>query len=154
MSLPLAASLTALAAIFANRILAMGVGLWFGVPTGLLLGMLLGLDIVQIPMYYRIYEHGSTLLDRIPAFKKIIHRNQSESKLGKWAKPMGGIGVMLVAALPTMGGGMWTSTFLAYGLGLKRRAGYAWMIAGSLLSYLTLYWILDTLIRTIRYFMH
>jgi hypothetical protein len=61
---------------------------------------------------------------------------------------------MMVAALPTFGGGMWSATFLAYGLGLKRSSSYVWMILGSALSYATLYWVLDALIRTIHYFMH
>jgi uncharacterized membrane protein len=142
----------ALAAIVANRILAVGVGVWFQVPAVLLLGLLLLLDIVQIPVYYRIYERGSSLLDRFPTVRNWMTRDWSKARLGKWAMPLGGFGVMLVAAMPTFGGGMWSATFVAYGLGLRRRAGYAWMILGSLLSYLTLYWILDTLIRTIRYF--
>jgi hypothetical protein len=154
LSLPLATSLVALAAILTNRILAIGVGLWFQVPFLLLLGLLIFVDIVQIPLFYRIYEHGSSLLDGIPVVKKFANRDWSKSTLGKWAMPLGGFGVMMVAAMPTFGGGMWSATFLAYGLGLKRRAGYAWMILGSVLSYLTLYWILDTLIRTVRYFMH
>ena len=154
MSLPLATSLTALAAIFTNRILAVGIGLWFGVPAALLLGLLLLLDIAQIPFYYRMYEHGSSLLDKIPMLNGLARRDWSQSTLGKWAMPLGGVGVMLVAALPTFGGGIWSSTFLAYGLRLKRRAGYSWIILGSLLSYFTLYWILNTLILTIRYFLH
>jgi uncharacterized membrane protein len=154
LSLPLAASLSALTAVLTNRILAVGVGLWFQVPAGLLLGMLLVIDIVQIPFYYRLYEHGSSLLDGVPVLNKLSRRDWSESALGKWAMPLGGFGVMLVAALPTFGGGIWSSTFLAYGLGLKRRAGYAWIVLGSALSYLTLYWILDTLFRTVRYFWH
>ena len=154
MSLPLAASIVALVSILANRILAMGMGLWFHVPAALLVGMLLFLDIIQIPFFYQIYEHGSSLLDRVPAIKNWMNRDWSKSTLGKWAMPLGGFGVMLVAALPTFGGGMWSATFVAYGLGLRRRAGYAWMILGSALSYLTLYWVLDTLIRTIRYFTH
>jgi len=153
LSLPLAASLAALAAILTNRILAVGVGLWLQVPAFLLLGILLFIDIIQIPLYYRIYEHGSSLLDGVPFIKKWMNRDWSTSALGKRAKPLGGIGVMIVAALPTFGGGMWSATFLAYGLGLRRRAGYAWMILGSVLSYFTLYWILDTLIRTLRFFM-
>ncbi len=153
MSLPLATSLVALVSILTNRILAVGFGLWFQVPATLLLGLLLFLDIIQIPFYYRLYEHGSSLLDRMPAVKNVINRDWSKSALGKWAMPLGGMGVMLVAAMPTLGGGMWSATFLAYGLGLRRRAGYAWMILGSILSYFTLYWILDTLIRTLRYFM-
>ncbi len=132
----------------------MGVGLWFGIPAGMLLGMLLAIDIIQIPMYYQIYEHGSTLLESIPLIGSFMQRGKSDTKLSKWVKPLGGAGVMMVAALPTMGGGMWTATFLAHGLGLKRSTGYLWMILGSALSYLMLYWILDTLIRTIRYFIH
>ena len=152
MSLPAAASLAALAAILTNRVVAVAVGLWFRVPTALLLGILLMIDVVQIPFYYRVYEHGSSLLDGVPFLNTLSRRDWSSSALGKWAMPMGGVGVMLVAALPTFGGGIWSSAFLAYALGLKRRVGYAWIFLGSALSYLTLYWILDTLLRTARYF--
>src|SRR5437867_10941107 len=105
MSLPLASSVVALVSILTNRILAMGTGLWFHVPAALLLGMLLFLDIIQIPLYYRIYEHGSSLLDRAPVIRNWVNRDWSKSTLGKWAMPLGGFGVMLVAALPTVGGG-------------------------------------------------
>ena len=151
MSLPLATSCAALTSIFGNRIFAVGVGLWFKVPALLLLPVLLVIDYVQIPFYYRLYEQGSSLFDRYPSVQKWLNRDRSKSLLGKWAEPLGGVGVMLVAAMPTFGGGMWSATFLAYGLGLRRRAGYLWMILGSTLSYFTLYWILDTLMKTIRY---
>jgi uncharacterized membrane protein len=154
LSLPLAASTVVLVSILANRILAIVIGLWFQVPVTLLLGLLLLIDIIQIPFYYRLYEHGSSLLERVPAVNKFLRRDWSVSSLGQWAKPLGGFGVMMVAAMPTFGGGMWSATFIAYGLGLKRRAGYAWMILGSALSYFTLYWILDMLVRTCRYFIH
>ena len=131
----------------------MGIGLWFQVPAALLLGVLLFIDIIQIPFYYQLYEHGSTLLEKIPMIHKLLHKDWSKSALGRRATPLGGFGVLLVAALPTFGGGMWSATFLAYGLGLKRSASYSWMILGSALSYLTLYWILDGLIKTIHYFL-
>jgi hypothetical protein len=154
LSLPLAVSLVALTSILTNRILAVGIGLWFRVPAGLLLGMLITLDIIQIPFFYHLYEQGSSLLDGIPALRQFVKRDWSVTTLGKLAMPLGGLGVMLVAALPTFGGGVWSATFLAYGLRLDRRAGYAWMIFGSLVSYLTLFWVLDALIRTARYFIH
>lgn len=132
----------------------MGIGLWFGVPATLLLGLLLFLDVIQIPFYYRMYEHGSSLLDRVPVFQTLARRDWSKTTLGKWATPLGGFGVMLVSAMPTFGGGIWSAAFLAYGLGLNRRTGYAWIFLGSALSYVTLYWILDTLFRTLRYFIH
>jgi len=154
LSLPAAAALAALAAIVANRIVAVSIGLWFRVPPGFLLGILLFIDVMQIPFYLRLYEHGFALLDGVPFFKSLSRRDWSKSALGKWAMPLGGVGVMLVSALPTFGGGIWSSAFLAHGLGLKKRAGYAWIGLGSALSYLTLYWILDTLFRAVRYFIH
>jgi uncharacterized membrane protein len=153
LSLPIAASAAVLAAILTNRILALGIGLWFHVPAALLLGMLLLIDVVQIPFYYRMYEQGSSLLDGVPYLNRLSRQDWSKSRLGTWAMHMGGVGVMLVAALPTFGGGIWSSAFLAYGLGLKKRVSYAWIFLGSALSYLTLYWILDTLFRTVRYFL-
>jgi uncharacterized membrane protein len=152
LNLPLAVCLVVLAATITNRIIAMGIGLWFQVPAGLLFLMLLFIDVIQIPFFYRIYEHGSTLLDDVPLLRGLTRRGGMASSLSKWARHLGGIGVMLVAALPSFGGGMWSATFLAYGMGLKRRDGYAWLILGSALSYGILYFVLDTLIRTARYF--
>ncbi len=154
MNLFLAAALVAVVAIVGNRILAVGVGLWFHVPAKVFLSLLIGMDILQIPLFYRLYEQGSSLLDRLPRVQRWLKKDWTQTSIGQWARPLGGPGVMLLAALPTFGGGMWSATFMAYGLRLSRRAGYAWMVLGSLLSYLTLYWILDTLVRTLQYFAH
>lgn len=143
----------ALTSIISNRIFAVGVGLWLRVPALLMLTLLILLDIVQIPFFYRLYEQGSTLMQRMPSFaRKLFDRDWSVTTMGRWASPLGGLGVMMVAAFPTLGGGMWSATFLAYGLGLRRRVGYIWMITGSLLSYLILYWILETIVLAVRYF--
>ena len=132
----------------------MGLGLWFQEPVPLLFTILILIDAIQIPFYYRLYERGVSLFDGFPAVRKWLDRDWSNSLLGRWAKPLGGFGVLAVAAMPTFGGGIWSSAFVAYGLGLRRRAAYSWMLAGSILSYGALYWILDTLIRTVRYFVH
>jgi hypothetical protein len=152
MSLPLATAAVALVSILTNRIFAVGIGLWLRVPATLLLGLLISLDVVQIPFFYRLYDHGFTLLDRIPTVRGFIKRDGSAPTIGKWAAPLGGVGVMLVAAMPTFGGGIWSATFLACGLRLDRRVGYIWLILGIVLSYATLFWILDMLVRTVRYF--
>jgi hypothetical protein len=117
MTLPVAASLAALAAILTNRIIAVAIGLWFRVPPALLLGILLFIDVIQIPFYFRVYEHGFAFLDGVPFLNALSRRDWSKSALGKWAEHLGGAGVMLVAALPTFGGGIWSSTFIAHGLG-------------------------------------
>jgi len=154
MSLPLATAIVLLVSILTNRILAVGVGLWLRMPLSLMLGMLITMDIVQIPFFYRLYDQGFSLLNGVPRVRRLLNRDWSQSALGLWAAPLGGMGVMFVCALPTFGGGIWSATFLARGLGPKRGAGYAWMIVGSIASYAALAWILDTFIRTIRYFLH
>jgi uncharacterized membrane protein len=151
-TLSVATCVVILVAILTNRILAVGIGLWLRIPAALLLGVLIFIDFIQIPFFYRLYDHGFSLLDRMPAVRKMIQRDWSDSKLEKWALPFGGLGVMLLTAMPSFGGGIWSAAFLAYGLGLRRRAGYAWMMLGSVLSYLALYWVLDTLVKTVRYF--
>lgn len=138
----------------ANRVLAVALGLWLQIPAGLMLSLLIFLDVIQIPFFYRLYDRGFTFLDGIPAIKKFFSRDWSDTTLARWMMPLGGPGVMLVSAMPTFGGGIWLASFFAYALRLNRRTGYIWIALGSVLSYFTLYWILDTLIRTIRYFIY
>ena len=152
MSLPLAAAVVALTSIIANRVLAVALGLWLRIPPVLMLGLLILLDAVQIPFFYRLYDHGFSFLDGIPAVKNFFSRDWSDTRLARWTMPLGGPGVMLVAAMPTFGGGIWLASFFAYALRLGRRAGFAWILLGSLLSYMALYWVLEALIRTIQYF--
>jgi uncharacterized membrane protein len=155
MSLPLATLIVALVAIVGNRIFAVLAGLWLRVPGAGLLTLLLVLDVVQIPFYYWLYENGSAALERLPAsLRGWFSKDWSGSFLGKWTASLGGLGVMMVAAMPTLGGGMWSATFLAYGLGLRKRFGYLWMMLGSAVSYFSIYWILDTIFTTVRYFSH
>lgn len=152
MSLPLATAAVALVSILANRILAVGLGLWLHIPAALMLCLLISLDIVQIPFFYRLSEHGFSFLDGIPAAKNFFNRDWSSTRLARWMMPLGGPGVMLVSAMPTFGGGIWLASFFACALRMDRRAGYAWIILGSVLSYGALYWILTTLVQTVRYF--
>jgi uncharacterized membrane protein len=154
LSLPLSTALVALISIVANRVLAVGVGLWLRVPPTLMLGLLIAIDAIQVPFFYRLYAHGFSFFDGIPAVKNYLNRDWSNTRLARWMMPLGGPGVMLVSAMPTFGGGIWLASFFAYALRLNRRAGFAWIMLGSVLSYVTLYWILDALVRTIRYFVY
>ena len=153
MALSLNLLLVTLLLIFTNRIFAVAAGLWLRIPDVLLLGVLLFLDVIQIPFFFRLYEHGFSFLGRMPgSLQRLFKHDWSGSYLNKWAAHLGGFGVMLVAAMPTLGGGIWSGTFLAYGLRLQRRTSYAYLISGTVFSYMALYWIFDTLIRTFRYF--
>ena len=121
-------------------------------PIGLL-AMLIALDIVQIPMFYWLYENSHKVLTKLPArVARFFEKSHTPAALSRWTSSLGGFGVMVLAAMPTLGGGMWSGIFLAYGMQLDRRISYAWLTLGSAVSYLALYWITDGVISTIRYF--
>lgn len=153
MSLTRATLIAGIIALVGNRIFAVAAGVWWRVPAMLLLVVLISLDLLQIPFYYWIYDHSSALLARCPArLRTWFEKDWGATSLGRRASSLGGFGVMLVAALPTLGGGIWSATFIAYGLRLRRRTSYAWLSMGSLLSYFVLYMVLGTLITAARYF--
>jgi uncharacterized membrane protein len=155
LSLARASILTAGASLISNRVFAVAVGLWFRLPILWMLSLLIVLDIVQIPFYYWLYEHSHLILARLPAsWGELFRRSPQETAIGRWTASLGGLGVMTIAALPAMGGGMWTAIFLAYGLKLDRRTSYIWLIVGSIVSYLVTYWVIDAIFAAFRDLAH
>jgi hypothetical protein len=143
----------AAATLVGNRIVAVALGVWLRMPVIWMLSMLIFLDIVQVPFFYWLYENSHIVLSRLPPrFAKWFGKDGQAMPMSRWAASLGGVGVMLLAALPTLGGGMWSAVFLAYGLHLDRKVSYAWLISGSVVSYFTLYWITDVIVTAIRYF--
>ena len=93
------------------------------------------LDMAQVPMLKHFYEKGS----RLPFIRKLdlrstATRRLSQSRTGKRAQRLGPWGVVLLASLPCLGGGMWTAVLLCHILGLDRRQSYAYLAAGSLIG--------------------
>jgi hypothetical protein len=153
MSLKLALVIVAAISLVGNRILSLLVGLLLRVPAVWLLPMVYVLDLIQIPFFYWLYEHSATVLDRLPPrVRSWFGKDWSSTTLGQWTSSLGSLGVFLVAILPTFGGGMWSAVFIAYGLNLRKSWSYLLMALGSLVSILCLFWVLDTLVRTFRYF--
>jgi hypothetical protein len=153
MSPPLALLTVAGVAIISNRIFAILLGLVFRVPATWLLPTVILLDLAQIPLFYWLYENSGKVLARLPArIRPWLNRDWNAGRLGRWTASLGGLGVFLIAALPTFGGGMWSAVFLAYGLRLKKAVSYGLIALGSIASYLVLFYVLDTLVRTVRYF--
>jgi uncharacterized membrane protein len=153
LSFPYAIAGVALAALFGNRIIATVIGVWLQIPPLGLLAELIALDVVQIPMFYWLYDNSERLLSRLPTrISRFFQRKPKSAERGRWAGRLGHLGVGLLTALPTFGGGMWSGVFLAYGLKLDRRLSYLTLTLGSAVSYLVIYWIADTLVSAIRYF--
>ena len=153
MSIELALGVVILLSLIGNRILSLLVGLLLRIPAHLLLPTVYLMDVIQIPFFYWIYENGSTLIAHLPAsIRGWFNKDWRVTSMSRWTTRLGSLGVFVVAAMPTFGGGMWSAVFLAYGLRLRKTWSYFLIGLGSLLSYLSLFWVLDTLVRTFRYF--
>ena len=147
--------LVTLSAVVFNRVVAVALALWWRVPVLAFMPALLAIDVIQIPMFYWVYQNGSSVLLRLPSpVSHWFQKDPSSSTLGRWASSLGGVGVMTIAALPTFGGGMWSAVFLSYSLGLRRVNSYLWLTLGSVLSYAAIYCVVGTLVSAIRYLAH
>jgi uncharacterized membrane protein len=156
MSLQLALVLVVLISMVGNRVLSLAAGLVLRVPTVVLLPVVYVMDLVQIPLFYWLYERGTSLFDRLPARLRdwFGAKESNAPKVQGWMSRLGGLGVFVVASLPSFGGGMWSAVFLAYGLKLRKTVSYALMATGSLFGYLGLYWVLENISKTLRLLVH
>jgi uncharacterized membrane protein len=128
--------------VFFSRAVSIPAALALHIRAGIVFLAIFGLDLLQIPLFFRLYEKGFT---RIPLLNILMKRFPTKerferSKLRKLAQSLGGIGVMVVAAMPTCGGGMWTAVLLAHILKLSRKQSYFLLAAGSFISCLIFTW--------------
>src|SRR5438477_10928429 len=125
MSIELALGVVILISLIGNRILSLLVGLILRIPAISLIPTVFLIDVLHIPMFYWIYENGSTMMNRLPvSIRGWLNKDRGITSLGRWATSFGSFGVFAVAALPTFGGGMWSAVFLAYGLRLRKSWSY------------------------------
>ena len=128
--------------VFFSRAVSIPAALALHIPTIAVFLAIFGFDLLQIPLFFRLYEKGFTkipllniLLKRLPTQEKF-----EKSKLWKLVQSLGRIGVILVAAMPTCGGGMWTAVLFAHILKLSRKKSYVLLAAGSFISCLIFTW--------------
>ncbi len=151
MSIELALATVIVVAMVGNRFFSLITGMILKVPPAWLLPTLYAMDVMQIPLYYWVYERGSHVTKYFPARVRSWFDDKPKTR-SHWTASLGGLGVFVVALLPTLGGGMWSAVFLAYGLRIRKTWGYFLMAAGSLVSYICLYWVLDSLFSALRHF--
>src|SRR5579864_63227 len=107
MSIELALGVVILLSLIGNRILSLLVGLILHVPAMWLLPTVYLMDVIQIPFFYWVYENGSTLINRLPvSMRGWFHKDWRVTSMGRWTTHLGSLGVFVVAAMPTFGGGM------------------------------------------------
>ncbi|MCX7920052.1 MAG: small multi-drug export protein [bacterium] len=122
--------------IFFSRAVSIPAALALHIRTWVVFLAVFGLDLLQIPLFFRLYEKE---IPKIPILnlltKRLPTKEQFEkSRIRKLAQSFGGLGVILVAAMPTCGGGMWTAVLLAHILKLSRKQSYTMLAIGSFIS--------------------
>ena len=138
--------------IFGSRAIFIPAGIAMGIERHLVLLVVFCLDILQIPLYYYIYEKGTTKIkflnffySRLPTMEKV-----SSSSLMKFARSMGGFGVVFVAAMPAFGGGMWSSVLMAHLLRIEKKRSVYLLALGSLIGCLMVFYGIEGAIYLFR----
>ena len=140
--------------IFTSRILSIPVALAFKFPRFIVFLMVFILDVLQIPMFYHIYDKGiphvpllGRLLDMLPTKEKV-----ENSALGKKAQQFGSLGLIIISAIPTFGGGIWSAVLIAHMLRLRYSRSFIYIAIGSLVSCFILVYGYDWIFRLVGVF--
>lgn len=122
--------------IVGSRVVFIPAGMALGIGKYVVLVIVFLLDILQIPFYFFIYEKGATKIKFLAAlYSKLPTKEQMErSGLLKFARSLGSFGVVLTAAMPAFGGGMWTAVLISYLLNIDRKKSIILLAIGSLIG--------------------
>jgi len=111
-----------------------------GYRIGFIVGVVVLLDILQIPFFYHLFNAlgNSAIVRRFRLKSAKQTQVLRRSKLLHWIQLSGAPGVVMVAMLPLKGCGMLSGVLLARLLQLPKPLGYLLLILGSLLGCLLL----------------
>lgn len=149
---PVSYGLFLLLYIFGSRIVFIPAGMALGMGKYVILFTVFLLDVLQIPLYFYIYEKGTSKIKFLSyLFSKLPSKEKVENyRFLKFARSLGGFGVVLVAAMPSFGGGMWSSVLLSFLLGLDRKKSILLLALGSLLGCIIVIYGLEGLIDLLK----
>ncbi len=122
--------------IFGNNLVSIPTGLALGINQLVVIGTVIGLDFLQIPFFFYLYEQGQSRF-RIVRWLFSILPNQDwvqDTFLKRIIEHTGRISVMLITALPSFGGGIWSGVLVSHILKLDRRHSIFFIMAGAVMS--------------------
>ncbi len=121
-----------------------------GFDMSLYLPLAIGLDMIQVPLFFFLYEEGTQRIfflkklgDRAQRQKEKLANSRFYGRLAVW----GQLGVLIVTLLPIKGGGMWSGVLLAHLMKLERGRSYLLLFAGSLLGAFLLVGLSDLILK-------
>lgn len=113
---------------------------WLGQNLFFFLPLVVVLDVLQVPLFYRAYEG----LLRFPGLSRLqpwlekkregVRRSRAWRAWSAWK----GLGVFLITTLPVKGGGMWSGVLMAFSLQIPKNVSYPLLIGGSVAGCLLL----------------
>lgn len=136
----------------ASRLISIPIAVAMFVKWYIAVIFIFAMDVVQIPLFYYLYERPQKIkfitarlrlwrrrMDHVFKKKRIIREDRNwQALVLKRAQRFGQWGILLVSAMPSLGGGMWTGVLLAHLLKMDKKRSYLLLAAGSLTSCLVL----------------
>jgi len=124
--------------ILLGRKVSIAYGAGIGLNPGLTILLALPFEIIQIPIFFLIYHIASKKIPFFKRWKKRLDEKHFKSSLFQKLRKHGGWGVFLLSLYPFIGGGVFTSSLLAYILKMKKSTTYFIIILGTVISLLAL----------------
>jgi len=121
----------------------------------LIILLTLFLDIIQIPIFFLIWEKIK-IFRKISIWEKFKEKNErlKRSTLIKTGRRLKYLGVIIVASLPSFGGGVWSATLLCKILKVKIWLAYILILLGSLFGISILVFGSQAIIQTLISILH
>jgi uncharacterized membrane protein len=139
--------------IIASRLISIPIAVAMFIKWYIAVLFIFTMDLAQVPLFYYLYERPQKIrfiTARLRLWqqrwnrtgykkKRIIREDRNwQALVLKRAQRYGQWGVVLVSAMPSLGGGMWTGVLLAHLLKIDKKHSYLLLAAGSLMSCLVL----------------
>ena len=121
---------------------------WLGQNLLFFLPLVICMDSLQIPLFYRLYE-GLVRLPGLTRLRQWLSR-KSEATRRSWAwrawSAWKGLGVFLITIVPIRGGGMWSGVLMAFSTKMPKKTSYLVLIGGSIAGCFLLLGLGETLV--------
>lgn len=121
-----------------GRKVSIAYGAGIGLNLWIIIGIALIFEFVQIPIFFLIYHFAANKIPFFKRWRKKLDNKHAKSSFFQKMRKYGGWGVFLLALHPLFGGGIFSSSLLAYILKMRRPVVYAIIMLGTIISLLIL----------------